>query len=348
MQKLTKLFLVGLLLISFSANASNSNNLKKNNIEKGVRKAVYLKSSKDIDPQLLSRVYGYFKGQKFTLERIKKLFPELKIEVKKAEIEFNLSFNQAKKRITNELKSIMGENFDRYETHMMNEINPMLTEQKITKDLALNFIEEVKQRAKGKIESPVIETLLTYQFIENPSKEFTEGYTFDYSTKNHPKSKGVTINAKIPFSWKQKEGNRPNIIQKFISENGEGEEIILFMVKDVRLPNNYKITQKDLDDFFAETELKQMVPDGGQFISAKKIVIDNITSGELVYRLTQKRLDFSTTLQTSQYITIYDGKMIFLQAMVSAEKDESLSNRFKLFSPLFRQVANSLVFVDQY
>lgn len=300
------------------------------------------------DPKILSQAYGYLKGQQFTLSRIKKEYPSLELEVTKCELEFSLAFKKASENITNQLKELFGSEFDNYESEMMTQLKSLLSQQKITEDLAINFIEEVKQRAKGNIESPVLQPLLTYQFIDNPSKEFSSGFTTTYSTKGHTKSKNVEINAKFPNSWNQQEGDRPNVIQKFVSENGKGQEIILFMVKDLGLPTDYKVTEEELSEFFVESKLKQMIPDGSEFISAKKITLDKQIGGQIIFKTTAERLDFTITMQAIHFITIYDGKMVFLQCMVSAEQGENLNDRFNLFLPLFRQVANSLVLMDQY
>ena len=302
----------------------------------------------DIDINALSTAYGYLKGQQFTLDRIKKEYPELNIEVIRCELEFSLSFKNAAKRIENKLKEIFGNEFKSYEINTISELTEILNSQKITKELSLAFIEDVKLRAKGKIESPVLETLLTYQFINSPSKEIYEGFVSLYSTEEHPKSKGITIDAKLPLSWKQKEGDRPNIIQKFISENGKGQEFILFMVKDLGLPNDYILTNDEIDEIFTQNMLKQMVPDGGEFISAKKILLDNQIGAQMIFKITEERLDFSLTMKTISFITIYEGKFVFLQCYVSAEQGEDLDERFNLFLPLFRQVANSLILIDQY
>jgi len=337
-------------MITSCSNANRSDPILQVSIENESTQLsqVEFKLPSNPDPKILSQAYGYLKGQQFTLDKIKKGYPELELEVTRCELEFNLVFKKASDNINRELKKLLGNEFEKYEREMIGDLKSMLSQQIITEDLAINFIEEVKQRSIGKIESPVLETLLTYQFIDNPAKEFSSGFINSYSTKGHPKTKDVTINAKLPLSWSQKEGDRPNVIQKFVSENGKGQEIILFMVTDLGLPNDYKITKDELNEFFTESELKQMIPDGSEFISAKRITLDNHIGGQLIFMTTQERLDFSLTMQAAHFITIYEGKMVFLQCMVSAEVGENLSDRFNLFLPLFRQVANSLILMDQY
>ena len=89
--------------------------------------------------------------------------------------------------------------------------------------------------------------------------------------------------------------------------------MIMFMVKDLGLPNDYIITKDELNEFFTTSELKEMTPDGSEFISAKKITLDRHIGGQMIFKTTQERLDFTITMKSIQFITIYEGRMVFLQ-----------------------------------
>lgn len=39
-----------------------------------------------------------------------------------------------------------------------------------------------------------------------------------FDTKNHPKAKGVWATVRYPIGWQSKEGERPNIVQKFTGD----------------------------------------------------------------------------------------------------------------------------------
>ena len=66
---------------------------------------------------------------------------------------------------------------------------------------------------------------------------------------------------KFPKSWKSAEGNRPNVIQKWKSQNGSGENVATLLVQDVSgisySKEEISLLAKD------ETELKAMIPSGG-------------------------------------------------------------------------------------
>ena len=194
--------------------------------------------------------------------------------------------------------------------------------------------------------SPILETLLTYQFIDCPTEEFTLGYNRVFRTKNHPKAKDVDFQIRYPISWRPEEGERPNIIQKFTSENGRGLEGFNLMVMDFPIP----LTEQDLDDLFVESELKGIVPEGGKFISAKPIVLDKHKGAMIVYDYTAQQLDITITTRNLWFIAIYERKMIQIFCSISAlaGEESELRERFNRFEPLFKMIANSFIIQEQY
>ncbi len=296
----------------------------------------------------LSRAYGYIIGQDYHLTLIEKEYPDLKIEVIKARLHFNSSFSKAKKIIESELERIFGDYFNDFKSEILNKSYNILDNLDLDKDYAIDFLHEVNLRAEGFIESPVFETLLTYEFIDDPSCELSNGFIYTYTTKNHPKSKGVTINAKLPLSWKQEESDRPNIINKFTSKNYNSIGIVQFMVKDIGLSDDYVVTNEGIYDIFEDNTIKQTIPKGSTFISSNRIVLDGLAGNQIIFKTTQTSLDIENTFQSVHFVTIYESKIIFLQCSVYSIEEKQLDDTFNKFLPLFRKIANSLVFPDQY
>ena len=211
----------------------------------------------------LGRALGFLLGQRITLGRVKAEFPDMAVRARQAEAEFNLSFGAAEAEIRKALQGMMGEEYPRFVAQAESQLQTALASRPVTRETAGNFIAEVEARAKGRLPSPVFETLLTYEFMGRPSVEFARGYKRVFRTAGHPKAKGVDFQISYPASWRRSEGERPNIIQKFVSENGRGLEMAMLMVKDLPTPPGYKVTRADLDNLFSEKELRGMVPAGG-------------------------------------------------------------------------------------
>lgn len=298
----------------------------------------------------LSRAYGFINGQRFSLNRIKKEYPDLGKYAQKAELEFQIAFGDAERNINAALQEILADRYSEYVAKMKDQLENTLSAQLLNRELAANFIAEVELRAKGSIPSPVLETLLTYQFKERPVEEVARGYSKVFRTKGHPKAKGVDFQIRYPSSWRPAEGERPNIIQKFVSENGRGLEMILLMVKDVPLPSGYKVTKKELDEFFSDKELRGMVPTGARVISAKPIILDGQKGGMVIFDQTVQRLDITLKIRNLYFVTVRGNKIIFVQCMVSTPpgKETEMQQRFNRIEPLSKWVGNSFVMQEQY
>ncbi len=294
----------------------------------------------------LSRTLGFIMGQRFTLNTIKAEYPNLALLVQVAESEFESSFSNAEKNIIYALQEILKEEYPEFLETLEKQINDLIPSLQLNQEDAARFITEVESRARGEMPFPILETLLTYQFIDWPMEKFTLGYNRVFRTKNHPKAKGVDFQIRYPISWLPEEGERPNIIQKFTSENGRGLEGFSLMVMDIPIP----LTEQELDDFFVESELKGIIPEGGKFISAKPIVLDKHKGAMIVYEYTAQQLDITITTRNLWFIIIYERKIIQIFCSISAlaGEESELQERFNRFEPLFKMIANSFIIQEQY
>lgn len=297
----------------------------------------------------LSQAFGYIYGQEYSLAKIEKIYPELKGDILKSRLKFKSSFGNAQKNIELELNKVMGDYFNSYKSKIKLQLNEVLDNQSYDKEAVINFLKEVNNRAEGNIESPIKETLLSYEYINSPHKEFLNGFTKTFQSKGHPKAKGVDFQVSVPESWLQEEGNRPNVIQKFTSENGKGFESVILMVKNIPLDEDYKITDQELDELFSNDGLKEFVPEGGKYISGKPITIDRYKGGMLEFEQTLERLDLQIKMRGIHFITVIGHKMIFVQCMLGALIGEiNTDDEFKKFQPLFRLIGNSIIIQDKY
>lgn len=298
----------------------------------------------------VSEAYGYIIGQDYSLNLIKNELPKLEINIIKVQMAFNSTFGKSKEGMKNYLKEYLGQSeFNLFEEKLINEIQKILNNQTFTEEIASNFINEVESRAKGNIPSTILETLLSFQFLDKPQDELIYGFTTLFKTKGHPKSKNTDWQIKIPKSWKAEEADRPNIIQKFTSEYGSGSQSIMIMVKEIPVQKEYKITENELNDLFTEKEMKSIVPVDGKFISFTKMKFDNNVGGMLEYVQTVERLDYKIKIRMVQFMFIRDNKWYFVQCSVSSDKtDTDLKLEMEKYLPLYKLVANTIVINDQY
>lgn len=301
----------------------------------------------------MSRTYGYNMGQTYVLDAIEKKYPNLKTQVFLAKNEFDLKYSKSIKEIElNFSKNMSKKQWKEYKSNIQNQIKKHLNYENITQDEALNFIEEVKLRTKGNIESPVIETLLTFNetYQKNPISELNDGFFQKYNSKDNPKAKGVDFTIKLPKSWKSQEANRPNIVRKFTSNNGyviedAFMESIMLLVYDLPSEVN-SLTQQDVNDICND------LPENAVLRECKKTKLEDLPVILQRTKLSASRLENSMSIELIQYKIFFKNKAIVIHGQVGTlnEKvsEKILLERFEKFKPIFNYVANSLVVNDIY
>ena len=316
----------------------------------------------------LGKTLGFIVGQRTSLHHISNEYPALSPHAIKAEHEFKITFGVAEKNIENLLKEMLKDEYPRYIATIKDEIKSTFNLQQINQDIAAQFLDEVELRAKGKIPSPMLETLLHYQFEERPVEELIHGFKTIYRTNGHPKAKGLDVQIEYPKSWSLREGKRPNIIQFFRSNNGRGSAFTLILIKDLIDEAQGELTPRDIQilntlegsrelasEMFSEKNLREIAKDTGMLnirsISTKRMVLDNWPGAMLEFTGDQRRLDIAMTMYNRMYIVLYKNYTIFLQCQVFKlpdETEETLKTKTTRFMPLFDLMANSLVIQNQY
>src|SRR2546425_4957616 len=111
------------------------------------------------------------------------------------------------------------------------------------------------------------------------AKEFLDGNKTKFSTAGHPKAKGVKMSLYYPRSWVAQEGERPNIVQKFVGKGQDALAIALIHISSPPFPAGTRISPSELEEILTPDNLKDMLPDGATLISAKSTKIDGLPAG---------------------------------------------------------------------
>ncbi len=290
--------------------------------------------------------YAFYVGQVYSVQMLAQKFPALAPELTRAQYKFDSSFKASVDNIDSILR-IENTRWAADKAKFLDLMKEKIDLTNVTLDQAKAFIVEVSARAEGKISSPFLETLLMYKpdFLRQPGEELIRGHKRTFSTKNHPKSKGVNFHIEYPISWKAKEGVRPNVISMFKSENGRGFESCLLMVKELPISEAEKLSETEIREVFSQNSMKQMVPANARFVSSVPIKIDGLPGAAIIFDLEAQQLDIVIKTRNLHFAILYKNKIIFVQCTVAGSQDEAnnLPARFKRFEPLFRLIANSLV-----
>jgi hypothetical protein len=162
-----------------------------------------------------------------------------------------------------------------------------------------------------------------------------------HSIKDHPKAKGVNLNLKAPEGWKVEEGDRPNVVVKFVN----GSDLFLLMVKDTET----FISKGDAKELFQDEEFISELTGSynSQFkkwtlLDKKLVTIDNYPALELIVSGYGERLVVKFEMVIKTWYFFYEDKFIYLQG--SGIKSPTWTTKSQLFS----LIANSVVLPDQY
>lgn len=249
----------------------------------------------------IAQAYGFVLGQEFSLSRIAKEFPELSGSVELARAQFGSTFPDIRTKLETQLKNAMGKKlFQETATNLRTKLRETLGRQQLTREIATNFLEQVKARSKGEIESPVLEYMLAVKYTANPVGEFTDGYRQRYQTDDTGKSQGIKLNLQLPRSWAAKEGERPHIVKKWVSENGTGLEIILL---DIRDGQGYIPTQKEIEEFVRSGEVKGTVPEGSTYVASGNFTLEMQTGYWIQMAMPIERAE----MKFYQDVLMYEG-----------------------------------------
>ncbi len=161
------------------------------------------------------------------------------------------------------------------------------------------------------------------------------------SIKDHEKSKDVNLKLKVPQGWEVKEGDRPNIVKKFIKDG-----------------NSYIILIKDNTTFFSRSQNQELLSDESfvnklaeGFISSlnnPKVIDQSVvtvsTYPSLTFKATgsKERLGITSSVIMRCWIVFYEDKIVSLMS-------SGINNgEFRALEELYFLVTNSVIFPDQY
>lgn len=176
------------------------------------------------------------------------------------------------------------------------------------------------------------------------SKEFS---TLNYelgeylSTKDHPKAKEVNLKVKAPIGWEVKEGDRPNIVKKFVNGN-----------------NTYLILINENMTFFSRNESRELLQDDNfvkEFVNESSSFLNNLevldqsvmtldTYPTVQYKVkgTMERSGVTIPMIMKFWFVFYEDKIVMFQAGGLDDVE------FKSFEQLYTSITNSVIFPEQY
>lgn len=188
-----------------------------------------------------------------------------------------------------------------------------------------------------------------YTQSATPTIEFANGQTQRFSTLGHAKAKDADFSMKYPKSWAAKEGERPNIVQNFVSEGGHGLEIVLIFTK--RINDNSPLSKDDIRDILSIDGLMQRsLPKNANLISVKSTQIEAEPAGITEFTRVQQRAGMDLYFHTIVLSFIQKNTLIQIHYQTGGMASDSTNTeeRFTAVRPLFSLMMNSIIFDSKW
>jgi len=309
-----------------------------------------IKPTKELVLQV-SRTYGYYLGQQYTLDYISDKYPSLSINVLLAQKEFSYSFSNSLENMNKFMIDLFGFKWKNIRKNMQDAMYKTLKVEisSMDKSKAIRFVDEVKNRAKGDIESPVFETLLLFKkgYESKPEQEFIDGYRYTYKNDGSGKAKGVKFSLQLPRTWEAMEGNRPNVVKKFVNYQGS---TLMVIIKDIPLEENEKVDKYVIDEMLKKNNIGTILPSQSVYEKSGKITLEGLPGLWVQYSVELNRMRTTMKIESIMYIIVYKNKMIQIHGtnVVSVNGKNIENGGILKYEKLFDMVVNTLVLPEIY
>lgn len=295
-----------------------------------------------------SMVYGYFTGIETALANISEMNPNFRNEVNQLNLLLTTNFGQSKKNAIKYLNGI--DNWTETMESKMDSLKQLIHTNILfsTNEETAIYLKELEKNLKGNIPSPMLENVLSFQYENQPSKEFSNGYTYTFSSKGHKKSKNTEIILTLPKTWYSQEGKQPNVIQLFTSDCGKGFNSISIITQEMPFSTE-EIKELSFDEIdilykeiFTEEYAKNFII--GKFISFKPMSIAGRSGFLVVSEAVNEKMGMKLKFRSNTYIFHDATHLHFINCSIGTDNIvENLDEKATIINPLFFMIVNSVV-----
>ena len=305
------------------------------------------------------KAWVFCEGQALAVKKIQSDFPELYNRFELAQRKFEAQFRPACNNMELLLERETGK-WSELRVDMRSRLEREMAPLEHDLDGALKMLELLGRRTLGQdIDSPIAEALLYShpRYRENPSRELLDGFKVRFASDGKGKAKGVKFHLDHPQSWAAKEGDRPNIVRKFMSENGRGLEMAMVIVK--ALPAEVQGVSdeewaKEFRRMASSGELAEDPPAGFVYEEGAYHALDGAPGYVRKMRGLRERIDGTLFSVGLEYTCCWNGRFIGLhfstavghppEAVFDRELEaKKAEERFQHWKPLFHAMAGKFV-----
>lgn len=172
--------------------------------------------------------------------------------------------------------------------------------------------------------------------------DFNAGKRVKFDSKDRKKAKGVHMSIEYPKSWQAKEGDRPNVVQKFMGKDDDGRLVqCILVIKGIAAKGPFPP-----EEVYRPTFMKALAEaSGAEYLKGERTKIEGLDAGWMSCKKNYERAGTKLTMYYLQYMVIFDQRWVQIQFIVAGDPDDTDTPRvFAAFLPLFHAIANTIAF----
>ena len=165
-----------------------------------------------------------------------------------------------------------------------------------------------------------------------------------YDTKNHSKAKGVWMTVRYPQNWQAKEGERPNIVQKFVGEYGGAKGMLMLHIKAAGADIENECNEMSAQDWRETFEEPTMT-----VLNSRVIRHENQPGA--IFDFSQSAGRAGVSMYGYHRVMAICYKSNLVMAWCGSAESTSASKvreNMSVLAPLCNQYFNSVVLMDKY
>ena len=201
------------------------------------------------------------------------------------------------------------------------------------------------------ITSTLILGLSTLQAEPNPVGDFTNGQKKTWTSKDHPKAKGINMKISYPAGWQAKEGTRPNILQKFVGTSASGMDVVTLTTRSLPAPFDRELTDDEKEEILGRDVVAEMLPEGAKILSHKVTKIDGEMCAMAEFLYITERVGIKIAQKGMVFVIPRPGTLLLVQCATGADAANGLAGlntRYASVRKLYMLIGASCVFVDKW
>lgn len=161
------------------------------------------------------------------------------------------------------------------------------------------------------------------------------------SINGHPKAKGVNLKIQTPIDWEIEEGDRPNVVKKFVY----GTNSYMIIIKD----NFAFVSKNEAKEFFNDNEfLTELISEYSsvfneyEILKQEIVTIDKYPALSLTLKGSMEGSGLNIEMIIKNWTILFEDKIVFLQCGGISRRD------FNALEGLYNLLTNSVIFPEQY